>query len=270
VQLAGGGLVLTIIALTVAFLTVLQQSPAVAATPPMLNPTAVLETPRELLREMADMKRQDVETGNTIRSQTWALNTTVAGDGSIVSSSVEPRQSVTTFEADGSVHYQLTAASPFPGQASKDLTKPGTVLADETFAPGEYDNPYAEPVPTDANKVGGYLAGVSGNDSITAGDTIMEVSAILSTVVLSNAQEAAILEYLSTLRTISVAGQVIDRLGRIGIAFRASDRWPGEVEDLLIVSLADGTILSAETIYTGSGRTDIPSPCVIDYTAWQR
>lgn len=215
------------------------------------------------------MRRDGASSGNTIRAQSWALNTWINDDGAIESSTVEPSWSETTFEDDGTVHYRLIAAEPFTGQDSDDLTEPGTVLVNETFQPGEWGFTADNAPPTRADEIGSYLAELSGNPALTAGDAIREISGILSNYVLSSEQEAAIIGYLATLDTLTVAGETVDRLGRTGIVFSATDR-SADFEDLLIIDPQTGKILAAETIYVGSDRTDIASPSVIDYTAWER
>ena len=119
-------LLVAVIALT----SILRPVPAVAATPPLLDLTPVSAAAPELLKEMETMRRTGQEPGNTIRTQTWALNTTFAEDGTTESTVVEPQWSETAFRADGSVHYRLIAAEPFPGQNDDTLPAPGTVLVD--------------------------------------------------------------------------------------------------------------------------------------------
>ncbi|MFT4230594.1 MAG: hypothetical protein QM602_09910, partial [Microbacterium sp.] len=120
-------------------------------------------------------------------------------------------------------------------------------------------------------EIDAYLAQYAGEESpLTAGAAIREISGLLSSIILTTEQETAIIAYLQTLDGLTVAGTVIDRLGREGIAFRTTDRRPGEYQDYLILSPDTGSIIAAETVYIGSERTDITSPSVIDYVAWER
>ena len=265
----GSAVALAMAMVTVVVLAVLEETPAAALTPPMLRAEAVSASASELLQEMALMNREQPRSGNAIRSQTWALNTEIAPDGSITSSSTEPQWNEIIFHKDGSVRQRLVAADPFPGQSPKALAAPGTVIADEIIAAGDYQAPYSD-VPAEPASVGEYLARFAGEDNLTAGASIIEISSILSSTLLSEAQESACLAYLATLAGISAMGTVTDRLGRTGVAFRADDRVPGEVEDILIISPESGRILAIETIYIGSGRDDIASPSVVNYTAWER
>ena len=265
------GLVVAIAISTIIF-NIVPSRPASAATPELLPTTAVTASTHEVLDELkAVHQASNTPPSDRIRLQSWELNTEVNDRGDIVSSSVEPQWSETVFLGDGSVHFLLTAADPFPGQQSEGLHPAGTILADQTFGPGEYVSPYSDPAPTDPALVGTYLARYAGEDApLTAGSAIQEISGLLSSVILTPDQEGAILAYLQTLDTLTVAGKVTDRLGRDGIAFQAADRRPGEIEDLLIISSTTGSIIATETLYVGSERTDIASPSVIDYTAWKR
>ncbi|MFT4230191.1 MAG: hypothetical protein QM602_07885 [Microbacterium sp.] len=245
---------------------------AQAVTPAPLVTTAIGESTTETLEGLEMVKQaDDAAPQHTVRLQSWELHTEIGDEGSIVSSSVEPHWSETTFADDGSVRILLTAADPFPGQDAEGLPTPGTVLADETLEPGEYVSTYDEAVPTDPAEIDAYLAQYAGEESpLTAGAAIREISGLLSSIIVTTEQETAIIAYLQTLDGLTVAGTVIDRLGREGIAFSAADRRPGEYQDYLILSPDTGSIIAAETVYIGSERTDITSPSVIDYVAWER
>lgn len=271
VPLAAGGAFLVLLFVAVfAVTSVLRPVPAVAATPPLLELASVPQSAPELLKEMESMRRTGQSSGSTIRVQSWALNTSIAEDGTVESSVVEPQWSETMFLPDGSVRYRLVTAEPFPGQDDDGLPEPGTVLVDEVFLPGDWDSPVEEEPPTQVGDVAEYLAALTGEDTLTAGQAIREISTIVSNTLLTPGQEAALIGYLSTLGGIQVSGSTTDRLGRTGIVFSTTDRDPGQFEDRLIISPSSGRILAAETLYIGSDRTDIASPAVIDYTAWER
>lgn len=265
-----GAFLVLLIGSVFAVTSVLRPAPVIALTPPLLELASVSQASTELLKEMESMRRTGPPPGSTIRAQSWALNTSIGEDGEIESSVTEPQWSETTFLPDGSVHYRLVTAQPFPGQNGDGLPEPGTVLVDEVFLPGDWDTALEEVPPTDVKDVAAFLVGLTGEYTVTTGQTIREISALMSNSILSPDQEAALIGYLSKLGRIKVSGSTTDRLGRVGIVFSATDRDPGQVEDRLIISLNTGQILAAETLYIGSDRTDITSPAVIDYTAWER
>lgn len=267
---AGGAFVVILLVAVFALTSILRPAPAVAATPPLLELTSVSATAQELLKEMETMRRTGEKPGNTIRAQTWALNTTFNEDGTTEATVVEPQWSETTFQIDGTVQYRLVAAEPFPGQDDDSLPPPGTILVDETFPPGDWDAPIEESPPTRVDEVGAYLAAFTGDEELSTGQTLREISTIMSSYLLTPEQESALIGYLSGLGNIQVSGSTTDRLGRTGIVLSATDRAPGEYEDRLLLSPRTGQILAAETLYTGISRTDIQAPAVVDYTAWER
>jgi len=252
------------------FVTFVRPDAAVASTPPLLALTPVQTGAGELLEILRMARLDGPDAASSIRAQSWDLSTSIAEDGSIEYSEIEPQWSETTFASDGSVRVKRVAAEPFPGQEAKGLPTAGTVLADDTYSSQEWAFPAESGPPTDPAKVAAYLAEFSGNPSLTAGDALREISGIISNYLLSRDQEAALIGYLRTLPALTVAGETTDRLGRVGIAFRATDRSPGEFEDLLIISPVLGQIIASETIYVGPQRAETASPAVISYTAWER
>lgn len=270
-RLAVGGAALAVLVLAVfAVVSVLRPSPAVAVTPPLLDVTPVAQTAPELLKEMETLRRNGEDPGNTIREQSWALSTNIVGNDVIESSVVEPRWSETTFLDDGSVRYRVVAAEPFPGQDDDSLPEPGTLLGDETFPPGDWIAPAHEGPPANVDDVAAYMAAWTGEDALTAGQAISEISTFVSVYLLTAEQEAALLGYLSTFDGIEVLGSTTDRLGREGIAFSATDYFPDDFEDRLIISPTTGQMLAVESLYIGTWRTDIASPSVVFYAAWER
>lgn len=264
-----GAVLALIIVATFSLTSVLHPATAIATTPPLLDLTPVNAKASDLLKTMENTCQAGPDRGNTIRTQTWALVTYVGDGGMIESSEVEPRWSETTFNQDGSVHYLLMAADPFPGQNGEDLPEPDTILNEETFSSAEWGYPFHEEPPSNAAEVGDYLARFAGTDSLTVGQLFREITSILSEYAINSDQEAALIGYLATLEGIDVAGSTKDRLGREGIVFRPLGEALEPIEDYLVISPATGRILASETIYIGTERTDIESPSVLDYTIWQ-
>lgn len=268
--LAAGLAAATLVVIAALAVTFLRPDAAMASTPPLLSFKPVHGAVGEILENLRMARLNGPDAGSSIRLQSWDLNTSIAADGSIEYSEIEPQWTDTTFAADGSVRVTRIAADPFPGQDAKGLPQAGTVLSDETFPNEEWAFPAESGPPTDPAKVAAYLADFSGNPSLTTGDALREIAGIISNYLLSSDQEAALIGYLRTLPALTVAGETTDRLGRAGIALRAIDRAPGEFEDVLIISPSSGQILASETIYVGPQRPETTSPAVISYTAWER
>jgi len=271
--LLGGGFVVVMVAITIIAMNVMNPGAAVALTPPLLETTPVAGEPSDVMRELGQADGNNGGTavdGNKIRFTSWALNTTIGEDGTITSSAVEPQWREVTFAADGTTRMVITAGTPFDGQPTGDLPKPGTLLEDTTYDPGseEFGFAFREEPPTDPATVGEYLQRAIGLENPSLGDYFLAVGGLLSTRILTGEQESALVVFLSEQNGLRIAGSTTDRLGREGIVFQASGRLTG-YQDYLVISRS-GQILASETIYTGDERDDIPSPSVVEYTAWER
>ena len=264
------GLAAAVLTLAVLVPGIMRGSDAVATSPPVLTFDPIVSTASDLLNDMAGKTGAETVASNVIRAQIWELDMKITEDGEKGSTFLGPRWSETVFEESGDVTVVFSSGEPFVGQIHLDLPAPGTIIMEEAYPAGSYQISMPEGPPSDVTLMGPYMALISGQDSLSAGEMIVEVSDLMSSTPLTGSQESAILNHLSTLEGISVAGRVTDRLGREGIGFVARDRIPGEVEDVLIVSPESGAIIGAETLYVGDDRTDIASPSVIDYTAWER
>ncbi|GAA3658993.1 hypothetical protein [Microbacterium marinilacus] len=281
VPLIGSGFAVLMVAVTVVALSLFNHAPAVAATPPLLQVTPVSGSASQLLAQLGDKRREaSGATSTAVRGQAvirftqWALATNIGEDGEIESSQVEPTLWETAFQDDGSIHKRLTVAEPFPGDKTEELAEPGTLIDETVLEPGtdEYEQSYLPPEPpTDPDEVGAYLASLWAYESEpTLGEYFNEVVNILNNRIVTAEQEAAILTFLSRHPALQVDGRTTDRLGRPALVFRATDWQPGLWEELLIVSPDTGQILAAETIWVGDDRTDIASPSVSQYFAWER
>lgn len=256
-------------------------TPAVASTPPLLDITPVAGGPAELLEEAAQMRLETKTTSpddtaspdateQSIRMHQWALAVTEGENGEITYAEVVPESRKTTFTADGRVTTRVVAGEPYPGESPEGLPAPGTLIWEDEISAEEFFEGIAGEPPTDAASMGEYLAPWTFEETPTLGGYFGAITGVLLSRTLTAEQEAAILQFLAAQDGIRVDGSVTDRLGRTGIVFRASDRTPGEYEDLLIVSPESGKILAAETIYIGSSRDYLASPSVVEYFAWER
>lgn len=248
---------------------------AQAATPAPLETTAVSESVTELAEELSAMRANDEEptsADNTIRLNEWSLLSSVNDKGEIVSSSIEPQWRELTLDEAGNVtRFRLIAGEPFPGQDRDGLPEPGTVLEDSFH---DANNPFvieegpAQNPPTDPAQVGDYLADVIGVEHPTAGLYFGAIESVLSTRIITARQEAALLSFIAQLPDVQLDGSTTDRLGRPGVVFRATDE--DDYDYLLVVSPEAGKFLAFERIYVGTERTDITSPSVTSYVAWER
>ncbi len=270
----GVALVGVFAAVTVGIFVIPMLTPAsaVAATPPLLDTAPLSATAPDLLSQYSDLRTASGDVaGENLRMTSWALNTEIGDDNKITSSYVEPTQRETTFLEEGRVRVVVTAGEPFDGAPKGDYPDPGTLIEGTTYDPGgaAYSDWMSEEPPTDPALVSSYLSIALGTETAQAFDYLWAVEDLLVARPVSGEQEAAILSFLSGQSGITVEGSVIDRLSRPGVMFRASDS-AGEFDRVLILSPSTGMILDSETLWVGTGRTDIASPSVVSYWLWER
>ena len=245
---------------TIAALSLLPPGTAYAATPPLLEVAPVAGTTAEILTRISERVVDDHMTTSPdayrIDVQAWSLDT--EDDGEELSSEVVAQNYAFARAADGSFTTTVTVASS------------GEPLWAQTWSATEYTPRFDQPFPEQIDDVRDYFARAAGEAApLTAGALIGEATDLLMEQQLTSAQLTTLLEYFASLPDLAPLGEVTDRLGRPAMAFAAVDpRWP-DVTKHLIVSTETGRIIATESIYAGTGRTDIPSPSVTDYYLWK-
>lgn len=249
---------------------VLTSAPSHAATPALLAVTPVQGTASELLRELSLASRAAntlPPTGTIhIQVETWTLATD--NDGIARGSTILPERHDITREPDGTLTTKVTAGKPV-GTIRPDTPTEGELLRLETLAPEAADYEFGTPAPEDSDDVARFLARTPTSETLlTAAASIDAISSLLLEQTLSPAQTQAILNYLADLPDITVTGATLDRHGREGITFSAVDRDHPEYSAHLVIATSTSQILAIERTYTGSDRTDIASPSVVQYYIW--
>ncbi|NYD66042.1 hypothetical protein [Agromyces atrinae] len=241
---------------------------AFAVTPPVLQAEPLSSTAKEVLMDAADqLIPTSGEPPRTFSYRAWQLQSTDPGNGAL-SSVVQPAEITVSTAPDGSVSRIARATVPYPEDAG--TVRPGDELWRLEYAPGEYQPVFPDP-PTDAAAVGEYLARYGAlPEEPTSGDYILAIQMLLTERTLASTEEAALLRFVASLPDLMVNGTVTDRLGRQGVSVSTTSRAPGEFIDSLIVSPAGAGILSSEMTYIGSDRTDIASPAIVLYYAWEK
>ncbi len=256
---------------SVALVLVLLKPPAAfAATPPPLQLNPVEGTAQELLTEIAtSVRAQGLEAEPTIRYQQWGL--------SFDAESEEPPQQImpeaieVQYFPDGSSLREARAAETFDasGRPVENADAPaGSLLWELQTEPGEHSRLFTEPPPSDASDVEQYFDETGFVVNGTSGEYFQMIKELLREWSLTSDQASALIAYLATLPDVSVVGSTVDRLGREGIAFTADTAFLPDYLDTFVLSGTEG-FLSYEWTYTGSERTDIVAPAVLEYTAWQ-
>lgn len=269
--LSAAAAVIVLVVLTITLVAVPRGTTTWAATPPALEPKPIDGTPEDLLMRLSESIREASEpSAQTVRSQTWALAFTPDDDEVPVVIIPEVREF--TRNPDGSVVIDVRAGIPYDASGNEvpvaDV-EPGSVIWHDELEPGTHVFLYPEPAPTNAADFATYFAASNPFDGPpTAGDYFLATRLLLDEQSLSAEQEAALVQFLSTVPDVTVDGEVVDRLGRTGIVFTTETRTPGQFRDTLVIS-PDLGILSYEVTYLADDRTDIKAPAVIDYGAWE-
>lgn len=240
-------------------------SPAVAATPRIVQAHPLKGEAKELLADLSKSigDGDNAADPHTIRFQFWSL--AFSPDAS--PRSVQPQEMLVEYLADGRKLLEARALQP-RGDDGKPIDDPEAYDVDEVVFRHifEKDEPVGLfPRPSADAEWGELLREGEGLPiNANAAGYFRAVSNLLSEHPLSRSEQSGLVRFLATLSDVRVEGQVVDRLGRSGVSFSAPD---GEYRRMLIISPTRG-VLAYESMYTGSHRSDIPSPAVIDYKAW--
>lgn len=262
-----------VVALVVLIVTVAVPRPSFAVTPPLLPFGSTTATSSEVLSAMAATLHDSpgpTPVIQAIRVQMWSLNVVDAGDLPTI---VVPEEVELMRASDGTRDVTVTAGVAYDGGGRPveggGAPRPGTVLRTEHQGAGEYPYQFPDPPPASVPEMRDYLATFAGiPDAASADAYLVAIPQLLMEWQLAPQQESALVGVLAELPDIEVAGTVTDRLGRDGVAITAPAA--ADHRHTLILSAETGQILSFETLYVGHDRTDIPSPAVIAYYAWER
>lgn len=238
---------------------------ASAVTPRILPTQPVGKEAGELLMEISRgiVASGQIEPLDIVRFQFWALDFSVTEHPL----SMQPQETVIQYLHDGRKTLETRAlqsrdADGNPVNLPEDYDVEEIIFhhifgVDEPV--GLFPKPTAE---TDWGTLLREGEGLALNAS--AADYFRAVSNLRSEYPLSQTEQSGLLNFLSTLPGIRVEGSTVDRLGREGLMFSASE---DDYLRVLIVSTESG-LLAYESIYMGSERTDVSPPAVIDYRAW--
>lgn len=253
---------------------ILRPPPAVAASPPMLTLAPVQIGVRSALQDLSALaaSRPDASGRSQIITQWWAVASEVGEGGTVESSHVQPVRRVSTFGPGGVTVQVDYAGQPFDinGEPTDDpdLPAPGTelgrvdVLADELFFPSE--------PPSDPTEFGHYLAAAFQQSSVVpATDAMERIAVLLAERILTPSQNAALASYVASLPDVELLGATSDRLGRQAVVFAAPLDPESSTQMLLLFGVESGCVVATETVYRGTTRSDIPSPAVVEYIAWE-
>lgn len=225
------------------------------------------QQPETLLLSMSESLRGAHQpAAQRVRFQNWALAFTPDDPPR----SIVPQRFDIISLPDGSTVSERRAAGNFDSAghqlSGSDGPAPGTLLDRHTYQPGQYG--YLFSSPDGVTDWGAYLRSGGGLGATpSTGDYFTAVKNLLVERALTSLQQAEMLAFLATLPDIRVDGTVTDRLGRTGVSISTESRDPGRTLDVLVVTPTRG-VIAYENVYTGTDRSDLQAPAVIDYNAW--
>lgn len=187
---------------------------------------------------------------------------------------ISPQVTNLTWSEDRSGRLTVVSGEPYWADEASGNVPPsaappaGEVLADVTFAVGEFDVPNADIPGSSPAELLTYLTEIGLPPDADA-FTFMETTKRLLTLwTLTNEQHAALLETLLHRDDIQIVGATTDRVGRDVIGVAAEAAAGSGLQDTLLISEATGRIVGIETTrLTPLGS--IPAGSVMSYTVWK-
>jgi hypothetical protein len=200
-------------------------------------------------------------------------------DGETVNSAVVPVESELQWGTDRSGTLKRVTGQPyFPNPDSKRAwldggrpARPGTVLTNDTYAPGGFKPMWDAAPPSDPRDLVEYLAIGHPIERIGTAELFVSIADVARERQLSGLQRAAILGILAKAPDVNALGTVVDRLGRPGIAVATDSDYSGLMTRYVLVFDPTTGALNAEEAWltTSAGKLNVPVPSVISYTAWK-
>jgi len=250
---------------------------AFAATPQPLQFSPLDITSQDLLSKLTALAKKStpLELTDRIRVQTWSLAITDYGDQSGLVGTIVPEQYDIKLNPDGSLTTEVRAGRPIDpvGNLILDavaVPPAGTLLWSETFPADR--NLFSGPFPTIVHDVKPFLQqGMIRDTEPNSASYFRAIVQLMMARNLNLTETTTILEFLAALPDVQVAGNVTDRLGREGIAIKASQTlYENEVTEYLIFSPVNGQIIAAETVHKNGLIPGQIGPIVTEYYAWER
>jgi len=246
-------------------------APAVAVTPPPLEPTPIATTLPQLMEE--SIRTLDAQPAGTLARNgqvvTWQMPDGKDG-GPIV-----PERYAWVPDGDGTGHLKVVtdpAYSVVDGKVAAptgDVPTPGTTVAPQRWANGR--GLFPEAPPSDGpDALAAYLrAHVPLPASPDAMNYFGALSILLGEWTLTPQQHADALRLLEQTGDLRVLGRVTDRLGRDGVAFSIHSAKRSQFTVTVVLDAATRRIIAADTVYAGGVDTIGAAPgSVVEYSAW--
>ncbi|PWI14691.1 hypothetical protein DI272_11365 [Streptomyces sp. Act143] len=149
------------------------------------------------------------------------------------------------------------------------ITDDGHDRTEQTYPPSWSDAPPQSPPPHDVARLRAYLQEATyTKEKMDTGQLLDGVRVLLDTWTLGSRESATLARLLADTDRLRPVGQVIDRLGRRGLAY-VYDR--SATRHMLIMDPVTGAVLGLETTFTkAQPEYGVKAGDVMDYSAWTR
>lgn len=250
----------------IAVTAMLATPPATAATPTPLSfssPAPKAQVVAEAIDRLSEPGGVDEPT-RSARMVTWAIS---VQDGKL-STQASPQIVRLDWNADLSgtsriVEGRVEGAS---GETVGRVVPTSTVVAEDTFQPGEFGVPSADPPASSAQGVQDLLTSVGMPADPSAGQVVQAMVTAMELWTLSDEQHAQLLTLITAHGGQSL-GESTDRLGRHVVGIRVPSAVDG-AEDAVLISARTGRIVGVETQRTTSAD-GVPAGTVVEYRLWE-
>lgn len=229
---------------------------AYAATPPLLQYSGSHQDARQLLLSLADLaaRRPEPPAGqyDYIQTRGWYLDSTDSSG-----------QAVSTLDA--TERDQWTAAD---GSGRIEEIRGGRrTETSQRYGPGGLAGPQL--LPTDPEAVRDKLG--KSHPNYGAFEWLTAVNDVWTVQVVGPALQSGLLRLLAATPDLTVRGDVIDRIGRPGVAIITRSSNSGLPTDYsMIFDRSTGALLDFEQVVLSAGALHIHVPATTSYTVWVR
>ncbi|WP_417561904.1 hypothetical protein [Microbacterium sp.] len=247
-------------------------APAMAETPPPMQPTSVAVTLPTLIGESVRTLEAEPEGRPARDAQTvqWQVPESQERDPVIV-----PKRYQWVWNGDGTGHLVATTTAAYSVESGKIVAPagaapaPGTAVPDPRWANGGGTFTQAPPR-SGAEALAAYLrAHVPLPTSPDALAYWGALRMLMTEWTLTPQQNAAALQLLEKTGDLSVLGTVTDRMGRAGIAVSIASTVRPQFTVTLVLDATTRRIIAADTVYVGGvNGIDLAPGSVVEYAAW--
>lgn len=229
---------------------------AYAATPPLLQYSGSHQDARQLLLSLADLAagRPEPPAGeyDYIQTRGWYLDSTDSSGGVVSTLDATERDQWTAADGSGRI---------------EEIRGGRRTETSQRYGPGGLAGPQL--LPTDPEALRDELG--KSHPNYGAFEWLTAVNDVWTVQVVGPALQSGLLRLLATTPDLTVRGDVVDRIGRAGVAITTRSSNSGLPTDYsMIFDRSTGALLDYEQVVLSAGALHIHVPATTSYTVWVR